>query len=178
MTDETASNLSWLSRVMAWLSTIGMVLWPVGLVAAYVFPGDANTMNADHLGAALNAGVPLIYRLGALVCSLAGEGFIVWALWSLRRLFLLYAGGEVFSPKALRLLNDVAAALFASVIVGFVMHGPITFLLSLAVPDHHLIGFDLGSDDVVTLFCAGVVLVVARVMREARRLADENAKFV
>src|ERR1700743_2430314 len=172
MTDETSSNLPWLSRLMAQLSTIGMFLWPIGLTAAYLFPGHG--MSADHLEAALNAGVPLPYRLGALVFSLAAEAFIVWALWSLRGLFLLYARGEVFSPEALRLLNTVAVALFASVIVGFVMHAPITFVLSLATPGHHAIGLDLGSDDFVTLFCAGAVLVVARVMREAGRLADEN----
>ena len=95
---------------------------------------------------------------GAPVCDQVNgptpEAFIVWALWSLRGLFLLYARGEVFSPEALRLLNTVAVALFASVIVGFVMHAPITFVLSLATPGHHAIGLDLGSDDFVTLFCA------------------------
>ncbi len=178
MADEPASNLSWLSGVMALLSLAGMVLWPIGLVVAYLYPGHANTLEADHLGGLPNDGVPLGYRLGALAFSLVSEAFIVWALWSLRKLFALYAKGEVFSGAAIGLLNDVAAALFASVIVGFVVHAPISFLLSLAAPGQAAISFDFGTDDVVTLFCAGAVLVIARVMREARRLADENAKFV
>ncbi len=177
MTEAASANLAWLSRVMAWLSLIASVLWPVGDVVAYLFPGNANLMDADHLGGVLNEGVPLPFRLAALVFSLAGAGFIVWALWSLRTLFLRYASGEVFSPNALHLLNNVAVALFASVIVGFAMHAPITLILSWPT-GHHSVGLDLGTNDFVTLFSAGVVLVIARVMIEARRLADENAKFV
>jgi hypothetical protein len=177
MSEAGSSNLSWLSRVMAWLSLIALVLWPIGDVAAYLFPGMSNQMDVDHLGGMLNDGVPLPYRLAALVFSLAGTAFVVWALLSLRSLFLRYADGEVFSPAALHLLNNVAVALFASVIVGFVMHAPITLILSWP-GGHHSIGLDLGTDDFITLFSAGVVLVIARVMVEARRLADENAKFV
>ena len=179
MSDGAPSNLTWLSHLMAWLATIGLVASPVLNVVVYVWPGTRESLNfdADHMGALLNEGVPLPYRLAALVFSLGAEIFTVWALWSLRSLFLLYAKGEVFSPPALKLLNDVAVALFAGVIVGFVMHAPISLLLTWSLP-HKEISLDFGSGDVATLFSAGVILVVARVMIEARRLADENAKFV
>ncbi|MEI9995981.1 MAG: DUF2975 domain-containing protein [Rhizomicrobium sp.] len=181
MTDEPAANLAWLSRTMAALTTIGLIVSPVVLVSAYLFPGRANgfLLNVDDLGGDLTAATPLAWRIAALACSLAGEAFTLWALWSLRSMLLLYAKGEVFSLRALSLMHTIAVALFAGVIVGFAMRAPITLLLSWPLgADHRHISLAFGSGDVVTLFEAGVVLVIARVMREAARLADENAKFV
>ncbi len=175
------SNLVRLSRLMAWLATIGAVLSPLLDAFLYIAPGTYKTLSlsADHMGAALNDGVPLGYRLAALAFSLGAEAFTVWALWSLRLLFLRYAAGEVFSPAALKALNDVAIALFASVIVGFAVHAPISLLLTWPLGDgHRSLALELGSDDVATLFIAATVLLIARVMNEAGRLAEENAKFV
>jgi hypothetical protein len=172
-------NLAWLSRIMAWLATIGMVLTPLADAAVYLWPGtrEGLNLNADHMDGLLSEAVPLPFRLGALVFSLGAATLTMWVLWSLRGLFLSYARGEVFTPAALRLLNNVAVALFASVVVTFAMHAPISLILSWAV-GKPVISLDFGSGDVATLFTAGVVLVIARVMVEAGRIAEENAKFV
>jgi hypothetical protein len=175
------SNLVRLSRLMAWLATIGAVLLPLLDAVLYVAPGAYKTLSlgADHMGPMLNDGVPLFYRLAGLAFSLGAEAFTVWALWSLRTLFLRYAAGEVFSPAALKALNDVAVALFASVVVGFAVRAPISLLLTWPLgPGHRSLLFEFGSDDVTTLFIAATVLVIARVMHEAGRIAEEHAKFV
>jgi hypothetical protein len=179
MAETERSNLVWLSRTMALLATTGMVVTPLTDAALYLWPGARDGMNldVDHMGGLLSDAVPLPYRLGAMAFSLAAVALTVWALWSLRGLFLHYARGEVFTPPALRLLNNVAVALFASVVVTFAMHAPISLILSLGVGKPQ-ISLDFGSADVVTLFTAGVVLVIARVMVEAGRIAEENAKFV
>jgi hypothetical protein len=180
MTDAQG-KLAWLSRVMAWLATIGAVAVPLVDIAIFLWPDlrSAQNLDVDHLGGLLTDAVPLPYRLGALVFALGAEAFTVWALWSLRILFLRYADGEVFSPAALRALNNVAVALFASVVVGFVMHAPISALLTWPLGHgHRAISLNFGSGDVATMFIAGVVLVIARVMNEAGRIAEENAKFV
>ena len=170
-----------LSRVMAWLSLAGFLLLP--LITAYGFLSPEKSkwlmLDFDHLGAALNGDVPLNFRLLALLCEFFSVGFSMWALWSLRRLFLIYAHGEVFSSGAFRALNNVAVALFGGVIASFVMQGPISFLLSYPLgPGHRYISLGFGSADLSSLFVAGVVLVIARVMAEARRVAEENAGFV
>jgi Protein of unknown function (DUF2975) len=157
------------------------VLIPAVTIYAFVLPERSRwlMLDFDHLGAALNSAVPLNYRLAAMVCELFAASFTMWALWSLRRLFLLYSAGEVFSPAALRALNRVAWALVGGVIASFIMQGPISAALSWPLgPGHRAISLAFGSGDVSTLFTAGVVLVVARVMTEALRVADENAKFV
>jgi hypothetical protein len=181
-TQKTVSgNLAILSRIMAWLSIAGFILIPV--MFAYIFLEPDRTQwlmyDVNHLGAALNGTIPTQYRMMALGCAMIPAAFNMWALWSLRVLFLLYAKGEVFSPAALRALNYVAIALFAGVIVSFLAEAPISAALSwVNGPHHRRISLSFGSDDVATLFMAGVVLVIARVMGEARRIADENAKFV
>ena len=174
-------NLSSLSRIMARLSTLGAVLCPI--VVAYVFadPGHSRWMmfDVDHLGNSLNAAIPLQYRLLALACALVPTGFTVWALWSLRNLFLCYARGEVFSRGALIFLRNVAIALFASVMAGFVMRGPMTLALTWMLGHgHRRLSFELGTDDLVTLFVAGSVLVIARVMVAANRIAEDHAGIV
>ena len=89
------------------------------------------------------------------------------------------AEGYARACEALSALNQVAVALFASVIVAFISGAPITALLSWSNGPHHReISLSFGSDDVATLFIACTVLVIARVMAEAQRVADENAKFV
>ena len=56
-------------------------------------------------------------------------------------------------------------------------------LLSMAVSidlpkDHRVLSVSLSSDDLGLLLIGGIVLVIARVMEEAARLAEENAAFI
>jgi hypothetical protein len=176
-----SGNLANLSRVMAWLSTIGFILLPVMIAYTFLEPEHSQWLmfDFDHLRATLNGTIPRQYRMLALGCALIPTAFHMWALWSLRVLFLLHAKGEVFSSSALRALSYVAIALFAGVIAGFVAQGPISLALTWPNgPHHRFISLSFGTGDVATLFMAGVVLVIARVMGEARRIADENAKFI
>ena len=169
------------SRIMAWLSAAGFAIVPAMVIYAFLDPEHSRWMilDVDHLGERLHAQIPLAHRLAALGCALVPAAFTMWALWSLRRLFVLYAKADVFSLGALRALNHVAIALFWGVVAGFVMQAPISFLLSLSRGvGHREISLGFGSDDVAWLFVAGAVLVIARVMAEARRVADENAGFV
>jgi hypothetical protein len=175
------SSLSRLSRLMAWLSTAGFVIVPAITIYAFLAPERSRwlMLDFDHLGAALNSAVPIPFRLVALICELFAVSFTMWALWSLRRLFFLYAKGEVFTPTALRSLNHVAMALLGGVIANFVMQAPISLVLTWYLGHgHRAISLAFGSGDISTLFTVGVVMVVARVMTEAQRVADENAKFV
>jgi hypothetical protein len=173
-------QLTRLSTVMAWVAMLGAILLPSIAAACFLFPGSGTDwlmFRLSHTGAEVTAQIPLQYRAIALLLNYVPIGFEVWALLALRRLFLLYAHGEVFSEGALKALNRVAAGLFWSVVSGFVVQAPIS--LALTWPNaKHEISLGFGSDDVMWLFIAGAVLVIARVMTEARRVADENASFV
>jgi hypothetical protein len=175
------TKLARLSRVMSVLSLLGMIVIPVLVIAIFLHPDTTQflMLRLDHLGVDLTNQIPLQHRVDALFCEAVPLGFTIWALWSLHRLFANYARGRVFSPEPLRHLNNVATALFLGVLADFVMQAPISYLLSLHnPPGHREISLGFGSNDAAWLFIAGTVLVIARVMGEARRVADENAAFV
>ncbi len=166
---------------MAALSALGMIALPLMVAVTFLYPDGTQWLMfaVDHTGAQLTAAIPIQYRVDALVCEIVPLGFVLWALWSLAQLFASYAKGEVFTAAPLRHLQNVARALFLGVLADMVMEAPISFLLSYANgPGHREVSVGFGSNDVARLFVAGAVLVIARVMAEARRVADENAGFV
>jgi hypothetical protein len=178
---SVSPKLARLSRIMAVLSALGMVVIPLLVGVAFLLPDNTRWLmfNMSHTGTALTGAIPLAYRISALVCEMVPLSFVLWALWSLRQVFAHYARGEVFSAAPLRHLGNVAVALFLGVLADFIAQAPISFLLSYYQgPGHREISLGFGSDDVGRLFVAGAVLVIARVMAEARRVADENAGFV
>jgi Protein of unknown function (DUF2975) len=176
-----STKLARLSRVMSVLSLLGMIVIPALVTTIFLLPDSTQffMFRLDHLGTDLSSKIPLALRLEALACEAVPLGFTVWAMWSLYRLFASYAQGRVFSPEPLRYLNNVASALFLGVLAEFVMQAPISYLLTWYLGPHHReISLSFGSNDAAWLFIAGTVLAIARVMAEARRVADENAAFV
>ncbi len=172
------TTLARLSSVMSFLSLLGMVVVPALIIAIFLHPDTTQFLmwRLDHLGTDLTGQIPLQYRVDALACEAVPLGCTVWAL---RQLFANYANGQVFAPEPLRRLNNVANALFLGVLADFVMQAPISYLLTWYLGPHHReISLSFGSNDAARLFIAGTVLVIARVMAEARRVADENAAFV
>jgi len=181
LSNRVPTKLARLSRVMSALSMLGMIGIPTLVIAIFLHPETTQFLmfRLDHLGTDLTEKIPIQFRLGALACELVPLGCTVWAMWSLRQLFASYAQGQVFSQEPLRHLNNVANALFLGVLADFLMQAPISYLLSLAnPPGHREISLGFGSNDAAQLFIAGTVLVIARVMAEAGRVADENAAFV
>lgn len=178
----TSKNLQTVSLIMAWGATLGAVWVPVLLTITILFPGHypfIGDVRADI--PMLAAPVPVFYRAAAFALSLIPNLFIVWAWWSLRLLFLHYAKGEVFSAGALNKIYMIALALLGSAITTIIVQPLSDIVLDWSrVIAHHSFSFSFafGSDDFAGLFKAAIVYVIALVMADARRLADENAKFV
>ncbi len=169
------------SRIMARLSLLGAIVYVAGEFLVFLAPDIARPLGIEihHTGANITMAIPFAYRLAALVVDLIPTALVAWALIELYRLFQHYARGEVFSMAALSHLNRVAALMFWQVLVSFLCEAPISYILSFyRGPGHREISLTLGSNDLAFLFMAGVVLVIARVMAEARRMADENESFV
>ena len=169
------------SRLMGWLSVIGAVLSPLVTAFCFIWPVPTEPLNVhfSHVDVAAMVAAPLTDRLLALIFALIPALTTTWGLLALARLFRAFAQGEIFSLPALRALSTVTLALFWSVVASFVMQAPITYLISMHnPPGHRFVSLSFGSDDVATLFLAGVTFVIARVMAEARRIAEENAGFV
>lgn len=169
------------SRIMAWLSVMGAVLAPLITAFCFIWPVSTRALDVhfSHVDIATLAAAPLADRLLALIFALIPAFIVTWGLLALARLFRAFTQGEIFSLPALRALSSVTTALFWNVVAAFVVQAPITYLISMHnPPGHRFISLGFGSDDVEMLFLAGVTFVIARVMAEARRVAEENAGFV
>lgn len=171
------------SRIMAWLALVGTALLPIMVIATFLAPTDHGkfilNIAAGHISGLLHADVPLRDQAIALAIQLIPTGFSVWALLSLHRLFAGYAKGQIFSASAVRALGHVATALFIAVIAGFFAEAGASLALTLSnPPGERLVTLSASSRQFAELFWAGVILIIARAMREGLRVADENAGFV
>jgi hypothetical protein len=178
-----SKGLARASRVMAWFSTAGIAVVPLGTAFMFLVPQWARAIGLDmdrHGLSYLTAAVPLSDRVLALGCAMVPAAIATFGLIALTRLLRLFNRGDVFGPDALRALGQITAALFWNVLAAFIMEAPISYLLTRDHPpgQHGELQLTIGSDDVQILFLAGVAWVVSRVMAEATRVADENAGFV
>jgi hypothetical protein len=174
-------NLTRTSRLMAWLALAGAVLLPLMVIHGFVAPSQhANFVTRfEGFGHLLTPDVPLRDRILALAFQLIPAGLKVLALLALRDLFNRYAEGEMFSLSSVAALRRVAKYLFLAVIAGFVVQAGTSFALTLSnPPGEHLIVVGLSSAMIGNIFWAGVMMVIAWAMCEARNLADENASIV
>ncbi len=163
------------------LALVGTVLIPVLTISTFLWPNRYHLVDISQaqLGAPLTDQVPFDDRLYALLVFSVPTGFAIWALLAVARLFGLFARGDVFSVPALRALSQIATALFFNVFASVFVKMPISFLLTRDnPPGHRFMSLGIAPSDLLVLFLAGTALIIARVMSEAHKVADDNASFV
>ena len=177
------TRLRFACRVLAFVAALGAVATIVGMVFQTlhilgVTPQIAGGMLEVRFDLADPApGTPLYLSLPAALLELLPELCLLWVFVSLYRLMRLYGEGEVFTGPGIGQIHAIARGLLARAL-GIIILNPVAgMLLSLARPQHFL-SIGLGNADSARLFEAAVVYVIALVMEEARRVADENARFI
>jgi hypothetical protein len=175
-----STGLGRTSSILAGVAIFGAGLWPLLVSAEFLIPdamqGQGFTSDVEGLKV-LSDAIPFGDRLLALTCYALPTSLAVWGLVSVSRLFRAFAQGQVFSQAALGALYRIATALALNVVTGFVTQIPVSYFLTRDYPGHHgAMGF--GVADVVLLFVAGATYVFARVLADAKRVAEENASFV
>jgi hypothetical protein len=180
MTIDPSAGITRLSRRMAWLVTAAFWLVIPGL-ALYVilFPGQLPYHGWVAIAGFEPRRLPPLVALAVFAALGAVSLPGLWGLWELKRVFEGYAAGAIFSVAAARRLRHCGYALM---VVG--AESPLGSLLLSAALSLDLSGrrrslvISLSSDDLVLLLIGGVLLVIARVMGEAARIAEENAGFI
>jgi Protein of unknown function (DUF2975) len=175
-----SSRLVRLSRIMMWLTTIGIVLI-LGLSALSGFiPNWTRSIALAKLG---QAGIalpitPLGQALGGIVLAVP-VGVMLYGLFAVRRMFAAFARGEVFTVEAVRNLQIFAATVFAQGPLGPLTAAGLSAALSVGnPPGDRAIMIAFSTNDYFALIVGGVLFAAATIMREAARLAEENASFV
>jgi hypothetical protein len=100
-------------------------------------------------------------------------------LWQAYRFFKLFAAGQIFSTRAARYLSRFAGWLLASVLGSVLSGAAITVVITLQnMEGSRLLAVSISSDQIFLMFFAAMVYLMASVIRQGQKLAEENATFV
>lgn len=158
--------------------TLLLAAVPVGWVLFWVFVNQIDpTMR--HLPVTWEGELPVSARMLGFVVSLPEAAVILYGLVILRRLFGLYARGSIFQAENVACFRRLGWAMLVMVALEIVS----TPFMSVALtwhlgPGHRQGVLQLGSDHALTLFTGMVVLTIAWVMDEGRKLREEQDLFV
>ena len=149
-----------------------------GVAAFWAFTSPEAIKDIRGLGYDVTA-LPPAYRLLAFLVSMIPGAIGVYGLMALRRLFGAYRDGAIFAAGNALDLRAFAFSVVGSVLANIVT-GPV---LSVIVswhnpPGSRVLAVSFRSDDLAALFVGCLFLVVAWIMAEAQRLAEDNAQIV
>lgn len=168
------------SRLMRLLCGLAMVAIPLGLAGLWASFDlwAAGHPELAHLGPLVRP-MPAPLLLAGFLVSMIPGAVVLFALWRLRRLFGLYAGGAIFTAGNVRCLRDFALAVMVLALAKPLAGALLSVLLTLANPpgQRHL-AIQFGSSELTTLFVGGVFLVIAWVMDAGREMAEDSAQIV
>ena len=166
----------WLARACAVL----VLALPLSVLLYWALADQSHLATQGHLATQVIVGTLLPYQraLGAAL-TLVPVLLLCVGLWHARSCFLLFASGQVFSGQAVRRLRQFASWALASVLASVGVASALSVVLTLENPVgmRHL-ALGLGTDQVFSVFFAGMVWLMAAVISHGQQLADENAAFV
>lgn len=169
------------AKLMQWLTTAAIVLSLALIAFAAYSPELLHDLAIAKLGRAGAADFQVTLRgqlLAALVLAVP-VGVSLYGLLAVRRLFADFARGDLVSERAARQLQIFAATVLLQAPLSPLVSAGLSAALSLdRAPGNRAIVVGFSSSDGFALIVGGVLLAAVTVMREAARIADENAKFV
>lgn len=182
----TSDRLSHLSQRMA-AATLWLIVAMLLLNAAcWLYP----SLNGYGLGFALtdrlisNLGVdvgsfPYWQKLGGIVLSSVPLLVLAIGLRHLRCLFQSYGCREYFSPITANHLGKVGRSVGFWVVLNLICEPLLSIWLTMRAPvGHRMIALSFGPPDIVALFLAACIAVIAHILRHASELNAENQQFV
>ena len=118
-------------------------------------------------------------RAAAFLVTLVPGAVLMWAFWTLRRLFSLYSAGQYFSRDTVRCFRHLGLAALVWMISNLVHGALLSLSLTMAnPPGERAVAVSGTGVDLTALFAGLVLLVLSWVMDEARRLDEDQSQIV
>jgi hypothetical protein len=185
MTTVAAENLhpqriQRLSRTLAQACLVLIVALPLAVIGYWLVADTAHlTASAQLPVRAPQAPLQDWQRGAGALITLVPLTLLLIGLAQARQCFRRFAAGEVFSTNTVRCLQRFAGWVMASVAASMVAGSIISVLLTLNnPPGMRQLVISVGTDQIFTLFFAGMVWLMAAVIGQGQTLAEENATFV
>ncbi|MBU4563520.1 MAG: DUF2975 domain-containing protein [Desulfarculus sp.] len=175
--DPQVERIAKVSARLRLVSTLLMFAIPVVLALVWAFM--ENLPFNTRLPVKVDASLPLISRILAFLASMIPGGVAIYALSRLRRLFDLYAHGVIFREANVECFRQLGWSLFAWAGASFLFNTLAGFILTFHwKPGTRLLVLSLDSQDIMAVFSGLVVITVAWVMDQGRKLNEEQQLFV
>jgi TRAP-type C4-dicarboxylate transport system permease small subunit len=112
----------------------------------------------------------------ASMVPVAAGLYVLWQMWSL---FGAYGQGRIFTADSVRRLRLLALGMLSLALAQPVSVALISIALTMDNSSgQRAVVLNLSSQDYLALLFGLVMLAIASVMAEARRVAEENAEFI
>lgn len=116
-------------------------------------------------GGAIISGIPLLA--------------LSYGVYNLRLLFKCYGQREYFSQKSASLLESVGKSIITWDVLSFMLEPLLSYWMTFREgPGNRMISLSFESQDIVALFVAICIILIAQILRRAADLQDENRQFV
>ncbi len=174
------TRLQLASCAMMWGCRLLLLALPVALATYWLSASDAALVSGAHLPTHAVA-QPLAdwQRIVAALIAAVPLALLLVGLKQAGSCFQMFSRGQVFTLQAARLLGSFAAWVAWAALASLLADSAISSLLTLDNPpgQRHL-SVAIGSEQVLLLFFAGMVWLMASVITQGHSLAEENEGFV
>lgn len=179
-------RLAYHSRFLATATLVLIVAMLLVNAACWFFPSQMSgyglDFNLTSMTGRLKADtlqMPLWQISGGIVLSSIPLLILAKGLLALRRLFQSYSRGEYFAPESAELLGSVGKYVSLWVLFSCLLEPIMSVWITFLRPaGDRLLSFGFSSSQLVALFLAASVMIVARGLHDACVLARENQQFV
>lgn len=166
------------SGVMKGICTVGIAAIPVAAAVFWTLVSPEAVQGLPGVTYEVAVLPPVTRALAFLAVMIPGT-ISLYGLMALRRLFEAYRQGAIFAAGNAVHLRAFAVCVVVAAIAKIVIVPLLSVVLSWHnPPGMRALNIAIGSDDIAALFAGLLFLVVAWIMAEAQRLAEDNAQIV
>lgn len=166
------------SAVMKGVCTAGIAAIPITVAVFWAVVTPETLRAYPGVNYDIAALSPLTRMLAFLVTMIPGA-ISLYGLLALRRLFDAYRRGAIFAAGNALCLRTFAFSVVAAAFAKMAAVPVMSVVLSWHnPPGARALSIAISSDDIGALFAGLLFLVVAWIMAEAQRLADDHAQIV
>ncbi|MFG1278135.1 DUF2975 domain-containing protein [Xanthobacter autotrophicus] len=169
-----------LGRALSLATLVVVVLLVTSGLGIWLRPALVEQMVVPRLGlAGHQVALDGASLCAGLVISAVPLGILAYGLLQVRQIFRDFGRGELISQMLAHRLERFGAAVAVQGLISPFTSAALSVALTLGnPPGERALAVSLSSHDVVAVIVGLLIIGVGAVMREAARIAEENASFV